>query len=168
MTNDSVFHSFLEAQDHEALDLDQRSDMVDIEPIGPRPASMYRVTFHCEGLVKTADGIRRTNRHEVGIRFGPNHLRCAPNVAYLLTWISPVEAYHTNIAAPFICVGPVPPGMTLVNLIYQTHQIISWQRFSPHDALNGDACSWARANIDALPIDPRRSLLRPAATTARG
>ena len=51
--------------------------------------------------------------------------------------------------------------MSLLSLLHQLYQMITWQRFTPreNDALNKAACSWARDNLDRFPIDPRRSML---------
>jgi hypothetical protein len=59
--------------------------------------------------------------------------------------------------------------MSLLSLLHQLYQLITWQRFTPRedDALNKVACSWARKHLDRFPIDPRRSMLhRPKALVA--
>jgi hypothetical protein len=51
--------------------------------------------------------------------------------------------------------------MTLLSLLQQLYQMITWQRFTPRedDALNREACAWARKNMHRFPVDPRRSML---------
>jgi hypothetical protein len=51
--------------------------------------------------------------------------------------------------------------MPLVDLLYQVYEILTYQKLTPRedDALNKEACHWARANQKRFPID-RRPLKR--------
>ena len=55
------------------------------------------------------------------------------------------------------------PGTPLVDLIYQLYEIITYHNVEmrENNALNLEACSWARSNLDRFPID-RRPLRRRA------
>jgi hypothetical protein len=46
-------------------------------------------------------------------------------------------------------------GVGLVEIIYQLHEIITWRRFTAHDALNWDAATWANRNRHLFPVDDR-------------
>ena len=67
--------------------------------------------------------------------------------------------FHPNISdrAPFICVGRIGPGTALVDLIYQVHEIITYNKATVRedDALCAAACCWARQNSHRLPVDTR-------------
>jgi hypothetical protein len=109
--------------------------------------------------VRTASGdVTEANRFAVGIAFPHDYLRRA-DPFQVLTWLGPRNVFHPNISdrAPFICVGRIAPGMPLVDLIYQLHEIITFNKATvcEDDALNHDACAWARHNQHRLPVDTR-------------
>ena len=64
--------------------------------------------------------------------------------------------------APFICPGRIVPGMSLVDLLYQVYEILTYQKLTTHDALNREAAAWARANQGRFPTDRRPLKRRPA------
>jgi hypothetical protein len=115
--------------------------------------------------VRATDGaVRESDRFEVGITFPPDYLRRIDPFE-IVTWLGPRNVFHPNISdrGPFICVGRLAPGMPLVDLLYQVFEIITYQKVTMRedDALNADACAWARRHRDRLPID-RRPLKRRA------
>jgi hypothetical protein len=77
----------------------------------------------------------------------------------------PSRPYHPNIAPaeelPLICIGRMSPGMSLVEILYQIHEIINYTKVTMReaDALNKPACRWARQHSHLFPID-RRPLKR--------
>ena len=94
----------------------------------------------------------------VGIGFHDGYLRAA-DPCRVLTWLWPRNVFHPNISdrAPFICVGHLVPGTSLVDILYQCFEIITYHKVTMRedDALNKDACAWARQNQHRFPIDPR-------------
>jgi hypothetical protein len=62
-------------------------------------------------------------------------------------------------------VGRLVPGTSLVDLLYQVHEIVTYQKVTMRedDALNPAACGWARTHQHLFPID-RRPLRRRATT----
>ncbi len=56
-----------------------------------------------------------------------------------------------------ICVGHVQPGIGLVDLLYQVWEVLTYRRvvMREDDALNADACRWARSNQARFPTDGR-------------
>ncbi|MCZ6695710.1 MAG: hypothetical protein O7A63_04125, partial [Acidobacteria bacterium] len=64
--------------------------------------------------------------------------------------------------------GWLKPGTSLVDLLMQCFEIITYNNFNTveKNALNSEACCWARQNRKDLPIDTR-PLKRPAAGVAR-
>ena len=113
--------------------------------------------FDAKGLVRHgASEPQEATSFTVGLYFHDGYLR-RTNPGRVLTWLSPVEVFHPNIAAPFICIGPVAPGTGLVDLLYRVYEVITFGSVSPreNDALNPAACAWARRNRRLFPLDPR-------------
>jgi len=151
---DLVLESFLEAQFVAARALAEASDILELWPADTR---RYVAHFDCRGLVREAGQIReREGRFTAGIFFPPDYLRRV-EPALVVTWLQPVNIWHPNIAPPLICVGRIPPGTPLVDLLHQVYEIITWQRFTPneYDALNRPACQWARNHPERFPVDNR-------------
>ncbi len=158
---DAIRASWLETQYEESMAFAQRSSVLSLAPIEGAPPYKYIAKFDCGGLVRTTEGITVTDRHLVGILFPDQYLRTSCDPGQVLTWLEPDTEFHPNINPPYCCVGHIAPGMSLLSLLHQLYQMITWQRFTPRedDALNKSACSWAREHLDRFPIDPRRSML---------
>ena len=167
---DKVFDGFVRTQFDDGMALATESDLFDLVPLDPPPlVRRYIACFHCTGLVRAASGeIAEANQFAVGIAFPDDYLRRV-EPSHVLTWLTPGEIFHPNIRAPFICVGRMGPGTSLVDLLYQIHEIITYNKATVRedDALNVDACQWARANAHRLPVD-RRPLKRRRGEAADG
>ncbi len=159
---------FLERQESLALDFSAVSDLVEIEPITRAPVQRYLVRLGTRGLIKTAAG---TIEHHQGCTFAvwfPEDYLRRISPFETVQWIAPQNAFHPNIGpgpggAAYICLGGVFPGSPLLTIIEQVHEIFSWMNRLPHEkeAMNREACPWARAHGADLPIDSR-PLLRSA------
>jgi hypothetical protein len=161
---DRIFDAFLARQQLEGSALAQESDLLTLRPTGS-PADRYRVEFRCHGLVERAPGeVVEADRFEVGIWFPSTYLRVVDPFR-VLTWLGPKNIFHPNISAtdPIICIGRLAPGTGLVDILYQVHQVITWNKVTmrEEDALNWPACQWARQHRDRFPVD-RRPLKRRA------
>jgi hypothetical protein len=155
--HDKVLNAFLERQYDLGRELAESSDLLELFPLGDPPIHHYVARFRCKGLTRARDGeIVESELFEVGIRFPLDYLRRA-DPGEVLTWLGPQEIFHPNIRAPFICVGRLAPGTGLVDLLFQCYEIISYWRVTMRedDALNVDACAWARRNQHRFPIDRR-------------
>ena len=75
----------------------------------------------------------------------------------MLTLQAPRNCWHPNVRAPFICVGPIAPSTTLVELATRAFELITFQSIGPgeRDALRAEACPFVRRNFERFPIDPR-------------
>lgn len=160
---DPIFGAFLERQAEEGRALAQASDILDLDclPTGQH----FLAHYACRGLVKGPDNVEReAEGFHVCVFFGAAYLRTV-NPIEVLTFLGPLNTFHPNLAfgAPFICVGRITPGMPLVDLLYQVYEILSYQKLTPRedDALNREACIWARANQHRFPIDRRPLKRRP-------
>jgi len=157
LNSDPILHSFLELQAEEGLALARSSDILELDCL---PTGQHFVAhYSCRGLVRERGGlVREAASFHVGFFFGADYLRSV-NPFEVLTLFGPPNTFHPNVAfgAPFICVGRIAPGMPLVDLLYQVYEILTFQRLTPRDddALNKEACRWARANQGRFPIDPR-------------
>ena len=166
VTKDRIYESFLGQQLRDGLALSRASDLVELVPMGDELPTKYLARFRCKGLVKSGSTVEVANRFDVGIRFPPDYLRRAEPLE-VLTWIGPRDVFHPNISdlLPVICIGRLAPGTSLVDLIYQVYEVISYQKVTMRedDALNGAACAWARRNRNRFPVD-RRPLRRRTLT----
>ena len=160
--DDQVFRAWLRHQYEAGMEFSALSDVVDLAPIDGDPPYKYIVQLKCRGLAETDRGVEVIDRHLIGVRFPNDYLRVSCEPGRLLTWLEPANEFHPNIRPPFCCIGHIAPGMSLVSLMQQLSSMVTWQRFTPRedDALNGAACVWARQNIDALPVDRRRTMIR--------
>ena len=160
--DDPIYESFLDRQLSEGLALSRASDLFELVPIDGDHPTKYLARFRCHGLTRRGSTVDVADHFDVGIRFPPDYLRRVEPTE-VLTWLGPREVFHPNIAAvlPFICVGPIPPGTSLVDLVYQVYEVISYQKVTMRedDALNAEACAWARRNRERFPVD-RRPLRR--------
>lgn len=161
--SDSIFESWLRDQFHEAMSFARESRVLDLAPVAGAPPYRYVSRFRCAGLTSVRGRITIVREHLVGIQFPADYLRISCDPGRVLTWLEPKNAFHPNIRPPLCCVGHIPPGMPLMSLLQQLYQMITWQRFTPaeRDALNREACRWARRHLERLPVDPRRSMREP-------
>ena len=162
---DRILDAFLRRQYEEGMALARASDLVALEPLGVFPPQRYVAQFRCTGLCRTSAGeITRMAYSEVGISFPDDYLRRLDPYRILM-WLGPQNVWHPNVSdrAPLICLGHLGPGTRLTDILYQLFEIITYQRYSTHDALNADAAAWARANQERFPVD-KRPLKRRAIT----
>ena len=163
---DQVMDAFLRRQLQEGLALEQESDLLRLLPMPTSdPPDRYIAAFSCRGFTRQAnDDIVEADHFEVGIWFPANYLRHAEPFQ-VLTWFGPRSVWHPNIAAdaPVICVGRLAPGTSLVDILYQVFEIITWNKVTMRedDALNRAACEWARRHPERFPVE-RRPLKRRA------
>jgi hypothetical protein len=157
--NDKVLEGFLEAQNQAGLELARESDLLELIPQGAPPFQSWLARFRCKGLVRTQDGqVAEADDFLVGIFFPADYLRRA-HPSEVLTWLNPEKPWHPNIAldVPLVCIGRMSPGMGLVEILYQVFEVITYQKVTMNEgnALNKDACSWARHNTHLFPVDKR-------------
>jgi hypothetical protein len=160
---DPIFRAFLQRQAEEGMALSRASDILELECL---PTGQHFIAhYSCRGLIKGPDDVvREADAFHVGVFMSADYLRNV-NPYETLTLFGPLNTYHPNVAfgAPFLCVGRIAPGMQLVDLLYQVYEILPYQKLTPRedDALNKEACRWARANQQRFPIDRRPLKRRP-------
>jgi hypothetical protein len=160
-SDDPIYRGFMERQLEEGMALAAASDLLRLHvPLSAPPHLVAE--FLCKGLVRERDGvIKEAENWRVGIWFPPHYLRRIGQFD-VLRMFTP-NAWHPNISRelPLICIGHIVPGMTLVDILYQTFEVLSYHKFNPRedDCLNPVACAWAREHQHLFPID-RRPLKR--------
>jgi hypothetical protein len=163
--HDPILRGFLEQQRADGLKLASESDILELECL---PTGQHFIAhFASKGLVKGPDNVvREAEGFHVCIFFDAQYLR-AVNPFETVALLGPLNTYHPNVAfgAPFICLGHIAPGTPLVDLIFRCYEVLSYQRLTPRedDALNKEACRWARANQQRFPTDRRALKRRPLA-----
>ena len=158
MKRDPVFEKFLERQLELGLQLARETDLLELFPIEQKLPSIYLAHFKCRGLVWTENQEAiEAESFLVEIRFPRTYLQI-PNQR-IVSWLEPRQVWHPNIFGPArqICLGDIPVGTPLDFLLEQCFRVITYQKLTMRedDALNGDACVWARRNQHRFPIDPR-------------
>ena len=155
---DVVRKSWLEGQLEEGMKLAATSDVLTLHPGPGVPPQEYLARFDCPTMVKERGAMPQQHMgFDVLIRFPPDYLRSVPNPALVVALLSPQSAYHPNVAPPFLCLGNIAPGTSLAELIYQIFEIMTFKKLTPSepDALNTEACSWARNHMDLFPLTSR-------------
>jgi hypothetical protein len=168
---DHILSGFLRRQYEEGMALAVDSDLLTLIPLEGDPPQRYIAEYRCTGLTRTSSGeIAEANRFAVGIWFPDDYLRHAEPFQ-VLTWLAPRNVWHPNISsqAPIVCPGRLVAATSLVEILWQIFEIITYNKVTMRedDALNREACGWARANLQHFPIDrrplKRRALEAPAA-----
>ena len=90
----------------------------------------------------------------MGIHFPPNYLRVS-EPWLVVNLLQPMSAFHPNARWPFLCCGTMKPGTGLVDILYQSFEILSGKKYSTRDPLHDDASAWARRHPERFPVDDR-------------
>ena len=151
-----VFEAFLAQQYVDGMRLAESSDLLFLTPVSGSPPDRYVADFRCIGLVKDDTGVHRADRFLVQIAF-PETYMDEVDPASVLTLLAPGNVHHPNINGPWICPGHLHPGTPLVDVLWHLFEIITFHRVTTDEfnALNPEACAWARDHKDLLPLDPR-------------
>lgn len=160
-SGDLVYRRFMERQLAEGTALALSSDILRLH-VSPMAPPHFVAEYLCKGLVRDAAGeIKEASQFQVGVWFPQDYLRRADPFEMLRLFTPGV--WHPNVSdeLPLICIGRLTPGTTLVDILYQIYDILTFQKYNPRedDSLNKDACAWARQNQHRFPID-RRPLKR--------
>jgi ubiquitin-protein ligase len=158
---DPVYENFIARQIAEGLELAASSELLklEIQLVSPFHAV---AEFRCTGLVSDGCGdIREQSVFHVGIRFPFDYLRRALPFEMLRMFTPGVWHPNVSLEGPYICIGRLTPGTSLVDILYQCFDVITYQKYNSleDDSLNKKACAWARANKHRFPVD-RRPLKR--------
>ena len=161
--SDPIYQRFMERQLAEGMALAEASDILRLH-VPPMAPPHFVAEYLCKGLVRHADGeVREANGFQVGIWFPQDYLRRADPFEMLRVFTPCI--WHPNVSSdlPMICIGRLTAGTSLVDILYQIYDILTYQKYNPRedDCLNKAACAWAREHERQFPID-RRALKRRA------
>lgn len=165
---DAVLDTWLRQQHAESVALNADSDVLALHPEpGEFPPRRYLARFNGATMVRERGRVVRTQGFDVLIQFPADYLRRVPDAARIVGLLAPRNAFHPNVAPPFVCTGHLQPGTGLREIVYQVYEILTFQRFTPRedDALNPDACVWARNHMHLFPLDARALRRRAAKFT---
>lgn len=162
---DQVFAGFLEHQLEKGMELAARSTLLTLVPSAGAAPDRYVAHLACRGLVRASGGeIVESEGFEVGIWFPADYLRRA-NALEVVSWLGPRNVFHPNVGpgpngGQFICAGRIERATPLVEILMRVYEIVTYQRVTmdERDALDHEACAWARGNQERFPID-RRTIL---------
>lgn len=161
--NDAVIQGFLAQQYADGQRLLSSSDVLQLLPMGNGvdPPDRYLAKFACKGVLRDPDGTIAIRQGEfvVGIAFSSDYLRHVEPL-HVVTWLGPDNFYHPNVTPPWMCIGRILPGTGLVDLLFQTFEIITYHNWAAHDFVHADAANWARNNQHLLPVDSRTLIRR--------
>jgi hypothetical protein len=154
---DRIFNSWLESQLIDGMALARSSDRLILLPEAETPPRNYIARFDCLTMIHDGDESKLWRGCDVLLRFPLDYLRVVGDPGWIVSLLSPGNLYHPNVRPPFMCIGRIPPGTSLCELIVQVHEVVTYQKFTPRedDALNRDACAWARTNMQRFPLDAR-------------
>lgn len=152
---DKILDSWLQRQHAEAMALAAHSDLLALEAEpGMQAPRRYIARFDSPTLVRRGTEVQRARGFAVMFRFPDEYLRAPSDAAQVVALLGPRHLFHPNVAAPFVCIGRMAPGTGLCELIYQVHDILTFQKFTPRedDALDRDACAWVRRHLHLFPL----------------
>ena len=155
--NDPILQRFVETQRRAAAMFSAANP--DICEVDCLTDTRFLVRFRCPVMIRRPGHEARIGRGcDVGITFGPNHLRrIDPGVATMLTPF----VFHPNILSSAVCLGRIAPAAPLTDILVQLYEMIIWKNFSPNDCLNPEAAQWVRNNPERVPLEGGRSIRIP-------
>lgn len=124
------------------------SDSVIVEPLGPRPAERYRVTYNVPSywLNKTSNELKVKKQHIVEISLPAGYPREKP----YCTTENPI--WHPNFGA-YICIADEwMPGQTLADVIVQIGDLLQYKTYNIRSPLNALAAKFAMDRADEWPL----------------
>ena len=128
------------------------SSTIDVQALGDPPEE-YLVTYHCRSLdlEKTGNQVVYVDTHRLRIHLHRDYPRRPPQ----LRWLT--EIFHPNILSGSknggVCIGGWTPAETLDRLTVRIGEMVQYQNYTCHDALDLEAARWVEQNGDLLPTD---------------
>src|SRR5258708_25422854 len=152
---DRTFQTWLERQYVDGIALTEKSPAVRLQPARGSPPVEYFAEFECRTLVNLGESVQETTGFAVYLRFAEDYLRRIPDPSFVIGLLRPGSIFHPNVRFGCICLGRLAPGTPLVDVLYQAHESLTWQRFALDNPLDPDASAWASRNLKRFPIHNR-------------
>ncbi len=156
MKLDRQLESWLAAQLVEWKQFAHLTDRVRVTPVDDDKAPRrYVAQFDCRGLLRHDNGeVTTFDTFLAAIQFGEDHLSRVDPLR--LVWmLSPPGLFHPNVKDSRVCLGHLPPGVGLVDIIYQLYSIVTFQNYNLRSYLNEASAVWVRDHLSELPVDAR-------------
>lgn len=168
---DGPTKAFLANAAAEAADLAASSDLLHIQPGPGSLPDRYLITYCCNGVFKDGATVNtRLGTFALGIWFPPDYLRYA-DPQKVLTWLGPMNVFHPNIAfgLPVVCLR-IEPAQRLGDIVHAAYDLVRYAKVTmdERDALNPEACAWARDHTAEFPVDRRPLRRRQVVIRSRG
>jgi hypothetical protein len=160
--SDGPYERFLRKQLSEGLSLAARSDLLAVVPEPADPPRRYEIHLGARGFVMRNGEVAEAEGALALVRFPDDYLESV-RPPEICAWLHPMNAFHVNLRPPFACLGVLRAGTPLVDIIYQLHEIWTWQHKNFSDPLNGEVVRWALSRSEhpqALVADRRPLLWR--------
>ena len=118
-------------------------------------ANAWFLELHCKGLIRQpGHEVQERDCFHVGVLLSPDYLRrVEPTTVSMLT----PHVWHPNVNGPAMCLGRIRPATPISDLVIQIVEILCYLNYTPveHDALNAEACQWARNHTGRFPLERR-------------
>ncbi|MGB7760031.1 MAG: hypothetical protein WBL61_09390 [Bryobacteraceae bacterium] len=154
---DAVLDGFLRGMYEEGVAYAAASDIFHLQPCMGDPPFAYICHFSAPCYVRRPSGeiAIHDGGFTIGIAFPPDYLKLpVVHSQAVLQFIEPMAVWHPNARWPFICVGRIAGGTSLVELALRCFELTTFQRRAnptEWNALNPEACKWARSR---WPVEP--------------
>jgi hypothetical protein len=161
---DRVFLSFLENTAADAIELQQKSDLIALRPVPPMPPSRYTCSFRVPYLRRLPTGIVEIDPGPVQctIIFPDSYLRSTDStLAVKVASIASPGFLHPNVLHGMVCLGrQFSPGTPIEALVWELFEIVTYRNCTLDHALNQEACRLIREYPSLLEHIGRPSLFR--------
>lgn len=174
---DRVFQSFLENTADDALELQERSDVLALTPIPPMPPSRYGCTFQVPYLQRLPSGTVDIVAGPVlcAISFPEDYLRSTdPTLFMKMASVLSPGFLHPNVSpVGNVCLGAdFAPGTPIGALVMEIFEIVTYRNcmVDERNALNPEACRLIReypSFLEKLTPPPLVRATRPIRVAVR-
>ena len=131
---DMVFESWLERQYADGMSLCSLSDVLTlVSGPGRFPPRRFIAQFNSPTMVRAGAEVTRTEGFVVLLQFPTDYLRLARDAGQIVNLLAPVNAFHPNVAPPFICIGQVAPGTGSIELVFRVYEVLTFQKMAPRE-----------------------------------
>ena len=166
---DRVFQTFLENTADDALELQEKSDVLVLTPIPPLPPSRFGCTFQVPYLQRLSTGTVEIHPGPVhcAITFPEDYLRSTdPKLFMKMASVLSSGFLHPNVSpVGNVCLGAdFAPGTPIGALVWELFDIVTYRNCTvdERNALNPEACRLVREYPSFLEKLTPPSLVRPA------
>lgn len=119
---------------------------ITVQPLGPEPPEVYRITFRVPGLRLQGDTPIGVEEHQVEVRLPLSYPREGPYCVPL------TPLFHPNVSDHYCIADYWAAGETLVDVIAKLGDMIQYRIYSVKSPLDAVAAYWAEQHPELFPI----------------